>query len=56
LKYVLSHKHIYFNNISIRHTFRKYTQRIKPEHGVFGHVSQVTKEIIVILNTYPKGF
>ena len=34
----------------------KYTQHIKPEHGVLGHFSQVTKEIIVILNTYPKGF
>jgi len=35
--------------------FCKYTQHIKPEHdGVFFHFSQVTKEIIVRLNTYPK--
>jgi len=33
----------------------KYSQRFKPEHGVLGHFSHVTNEIIVLINTYPKG-
>jgi len=45
----------FFNNIQVRHTFCKYIQHIKPEHGVFGHFSQVTQKIIVIFNIYPKG-
>jgi len=28
---------------------------MKPEHAVLGHFSQTTIEIIVLLNTYPKG-
>ena len=32
-----------------------YTQRFKPEHGLFGHFPQVTKGIIVLLNTYPNA-